>query len=76
MSQGLPSDETPKDKGTKRKRKVNKKLFNEDFDCEDAEEGEKGMMYLGMYCEQANRPAGSNGSSQKKSAFMPSYWLQ
>lgn len=76
MSQGLPSDETPKDKGTKRKRKVNKKLFNEDFDCEDAEEGEKGMMYLCMYCEQANRPTGSNGSSQKKSAFMPSYWLQ
>ena len=60
-----------------KERKVNKKLFNDqDFDCEDAEEGEKGMRYFCMYCEQANRPAGSNGSSQKKSAFMPSYWLQ
>ena len=63
MIEGLNYDETPKDKGTKRKRKVNKKLFNENFDCEDTaeEENQKGKMYLCMYCKEASRPAGSNG---------------
>ena len=62
MIQGLHCDETPKDKGTKGKRKVNKKLFNEDFDCEDTEEGGKGKVYLCMYDKEANRPAGSNAT--------------
>ena len=61
MIEGLHSHETPKDKGTERKRKVNKKVFNEDFDCEDTAEGEKGKMYLCMYCKEASRPAGSYG---------------
>lgn len=58
MIRGLPSDKTPKDKGTKWKRKMNK-LFYEDFDCEDTVEGEKGKMYFCMYCNEANRPVGS-----------------